>query len=67
MIETCPSCEGSGWQFCQRCEECCEHDRICPRCHGAGEKPRRAEPWMALTSLTLYRTRAEALAVIEEE
>ena len=41
-LETCPSCEGSGWDYCQSCERCCEHDRLCGMCHGEERIPVRA-------------------------
>ena len=34
ILVECPKCDGSGWNYCSTCENTCEHDRVCSRCHG---------------------------------
>jgi len=39
ILEECLHCLGSGWDYCEQCENRCDHDRICDRCDGHGEIP----------------------------
>lgn len=66
-IADCPVCSGSGWRYCSRCEDRCEHDRICERCRGEGELPIKADFVALMVSSLLFRTRAEVWAFLEEE
>jgi hypothetical protein len=50
-IETCPVCEGSGWNYCEKCESACEHDRPCTRCDGVGEVPYKMEGMAAVAAV----------------
>jgi DnaJ-class molecular chaperone len=65
-LEACPTCEGSGFDYCEKCERRCEHDRLCPTCHGNEQVPVKLEGFALIAhSLvgcgTVYRTKREAL------
>ena len=68
-MEQCPTCQGSGWDWCPKCESTCDHDRICPRCNGNEQVPVKIEGFALFAAGVigerLYRTRREALAAIE--
>ncbi len=70
IIEGCETCGGSGWDYCEKCERTCEHDRLCPDCGGNGERPIKAEGIKgmaaALAGVPVFRTKKEALAWIEQ-
>jgi hypothetical protein len=71
-IETCPTCEGSGFAYCDQCEHACEHDRACPTCKGYEQVPVRIEG-MGLVAVamgvggTFYPTRRFAQEAIQQE
>ncbi len=52
-IDTCPACDGSGWDWCLKCAGHCEHDRICARCHGHGQVPVKLDGFDAVASALL--------------
>ena len=69
--EQCPTCEGSGFDYCERCEGACEHDRACPTCRGYEEVATRLEG-MALVAASFvggvyYPTKRAADEAIRRE
>lgn len=62
-------CNCGGFIYCDKCELPCEHDRLCPECHGYDWKPERVRDIIDLLIAKdvgwLYRTKREAFASIE--
>jgi hypothetical protein len=64
-------CNCGGFIYCQECELPCEHDRLCPQCHGYDFYPAKCrdiiELLVAQDTNELYRTRRAAMASIVED
>lgn len=70
MITGCDKCNGSGWDFCQKCEGHCDHDTLCAACRGAGYVPLRLDGFGVIAArmsrtTELFSTKAAALKEIE--
>jgi DnaJ-class molecular chaperone len=67
MIEDCEKCSGSGWSYCSKCETICDHDRLCPKCGGAGQMPKKKEGFAAMVAVTFehFNSRRQAQSEID--
>ena len=69
VLESCPDKEecAEGMIYCRscKCEEPCEHDKLCPQCHGYGWVVRRAVTPFDIMGGNLYPTRAAAMREID--
>lgn len=72
MLWTVNFCNCGGFEYCDKCELPCEHDRLCRRCQGWEYYPAKIITWieMALVQTSVgfgpYRTKRDAWASIEE-
>lgn len=55
-------CEDGFAPFCRECEAACDHDVLCPLCHGTGERPQKADAIDLLVGGEFYPTRRAAIA-----
>lgn len=69
LIVECDNCEGSGWQYCSKCEETCDHDRICARCEGSGQIPEKQTGFKAFAARSFenFESKKDALEWIRRE